>query len=121
MDLAASNLALGKSQPIGRTTAARDYASLFRAAIQRRLPQDNELVIPISGGRDSRHILVELLVGQEVALERLIAELKGHAPSPNPVQSFYFWNRTRRAVALLPFGGSERFSGSRSIPGSRSV
>ena len=236
----ASNLAQGKLQPIGRATAVDGYASLFRAAIRRRLPRDNEFVVPISGGRDSRHILFELLqagrrpkfcvtaqhfpprpnpdlevaghlcaalglrhvvlehptsrvrtelrknvethfcseehawglavadrlkgetrvlydgiagdilsaslyqseeklnlyyrdvqglahsllesrtnenvlrrlltphyyssVRPELAVKRLTAELKRHADSPNPMRSFYFWNRTRRAVALLPFG-----------------
>lgn len=236
----ASSLAQGRLQPISRATAVDDYASLFRAAIQRRLPQDSEFVVPISGGRDSRHILFELLeagrqpkfcvtarhfpprpnpdlevaknlcaalnlrhvvlnlpasrvraelsknvethfcseehawavamadrlkgearvlydgiagdilsaglyqsaeklrlyyadmqglarsllesrtdeivlrrlltpdfyssVGPELAVERLTTELNKHADSPNPVRSFYFWNRTRRAAALLPFG-----------------
>ena len=244
MDLA-SNLAQGKLHPISRAAAVNDYAFLFRAAIQRRLPQDNEFVIPISGGRDSRHILFELLqagrqpkfcvtarhfpprpnpdleaarnlctalglrhvvlerpasrvraelrknvethfcseehawglamadrlkretrvlydgiagdilsaglyqskqklklyygdvqglarsllesrtnenvlrrllapdyyssVRPELAVERLTAELKRHADSPNPMRSFYFWNRTRRAVALLPFGVLKNF------------
>jgi hypothetical protein len=239
MDLATS-LVQCKLQPISRAAAVEGYASLFRAAIQRRLPQGNEFVMPISGGRDSRHILFELMtagqqpkfcvtarhfpprpnpdlevaknlctalnlrhvvlelpasrvlteqrknvqthfcteehawalamadrlrgetrvlydgiaggilsacafqseeklqlyygdmqglartllesrtnenvirrlltpdfyscVAPELAVERLNAELKRHANSPNPVQSFYFWNRTRRAVALLPFG-----------------
>lgn len=235
-----SSLVQGRLQPISRAAAIEGYASLFRAAIQRRLPQGNEFVVPISGGRDSRHILFELLeagqqpkfcvtarhfpprpnpdmevaknlctalnlrhvvvdlpvsrvrtelrknvethfcseehawalamadrlkgeagvlydgiagdilsaglyqsseklqlyyddmqglarsllasrtdeivlrrllapgfyssVGPELAIERLTVELKRHADSPNPVRSFYFWNRTRRAVALLPFG-----------------
>lgn len=236
----ASSLVQGRLQPIRRAAAVDGYASLFRAAIQRRLPQNNEFVVPISGGRDSRHILFELLeagrqpkfcvtaqhfpprpnpdievaknlcaalnlrhvvldipasrvraelrknvethlcseehawavamadrlkgetrflydgiagdilsaglyqsaeklrlyyadmqglarsllesrtdeivlqkllapgfyssVGPELAIERLTAELNKHADSPNPVRSFYFWNRTRRAAALLPFG-----------------
>lgn len=236
----ASNLVQGRLQPLSRAAAVEGYASLFRAAIQRRLPQNNEFVVPLSGGRDSRHILFELLeagrqpkfcltaqhfpprpnpdievaknlcaalnlrhvvldipasrvraeqrknvethlcseehawaaamadrlkgetrflydgiagdilsaglyqsaeklrlyyadmqglarsllesrtdeivlqqllapgfyssVGPELAIERLTAELKKHADSPNPVRAFYFWNRTRRAVALLPFG-----------------
>jgi asparagine synthase (glutamine-hydrolysing) len=44
------------------------------------------------------------IVGPALAVERLTTELMRHADSPDPVQSFYFWNRTRRAVALLPFG-----------------
>lgn len=235
-----SSLVQGKLQPLSRAAAVEGYSSLFRAAIQRRLPPDNEFVVPISGGRDSRHILFELLeagqqpkfcvtarhfpprpnpdlevarnlcaalnvshvvldlpvsrvraelrkneethfcseehawaltmadhlngevrvlydgiagdilsaglyqseeklrlyyadmqglartllesrtdeavlrrlltpafyrsVGHDLAVARLTMELKRHADSPNPVRSFYFWNRTRRAVALLPFG-----------------
>lgn len=235
-----SSLVQGRLQPISRAAAVEAYASLFRDAILRRLPRHNEFVVPISGGRDSRHILFELLeagrqpkfcvtaqhfpprpnpdlevaknlcealnlrhvvvdlpvsrvraeqrknvethlcseehawavamadrlkgetrvlydglagdilsaglyqsaeklrlyhadmqglarsllesrtdeivlrrllapgfyssAGPELAIERLTAELKRHTDSPNPVRSFYFWNRTRRAVALLPFG-----------------
>jgi len=36
------------------------YAELFAQAITRRLPQDDRFTVPISGGRDSRHILLEL-------------------------------------------------------------
>lgn len=34
-------------------------------------------------------------------LERAIAP---HVQAPNPVASFYFWNRTRREVGLTPYG-----------------
>ncbi|MDX1251595.1 MAG: asparagine synthase [Gammaproteobacteria bacterium] len=235
-----SSLVQGKLQPLSRAAAVEGYSSLFRAAIQRRLPQGNEFVVPISGGRDSRHILFELLetgrqpkfcitarhfpprpnpdlevarnlcaalnvrhvvlglpvsrvqaelrknlethfcseehawalamadrlkgearvlydgiagdilsaglyqseeklrlyyadmqglalsllksrtgeavlqrlltpafyrsVDHDLAVARLTEELERHADSPNPVRSFYFWSRTRRAVALMPFG-----------------
>jgi len=235
-----SHLTESKLQSISRASAVDGYVSLFRAAIQRRLPADREYVMPISGGRDSRHILLELLaagripkfcvtarhfpprpnpdlataselcavlkvphlildlpdsrvraemeknvqthfcseehawsraladylrgktnmlydglagdilsaglyqsreklqlyyenrhglarallesrmaesvlhrllhpdfhqnLGQDLAVRRLAAELERHSESSNPVRSFYFWNRTRRAVALLPFG-----------------
>lgn len=36
------------------------YAELFAQAISRRLPADDRFTVPISGGRDSRHILLEL-------------------------------------------------------------
>lgn len=36
------------------------YASLFAQAISRRLPGQDRYTVPISGGRDSRHILLEL-------------------------------------------------------------
>lgn len=38
-----------------------------------------------------------------LACQRLARELARHAAMPNPVQSFYFWNRTRREIALSPF------------------
>ena len=40
--------------------AVDSYARLFRQAIARRRPPDT-FTVPISGGRDSRHILLELL------------------------------------------------------------
>jgi asparagine synthetase B (glutamine-hydrolysing) len=42
-------------------------------------------------------------LGEERAIERLAAELRRHADAPNPCGSFFFWNRTRREVALAPF------------------
>jgi asparagine synthetase B (glutamine-hydrolysing) len=36
------------------------YVELFRAAIARRLPDHDDFAVPLSGGRDSRHILLEL-------------------------------------------------------------
>lgn len=41
---------------------------------------------------------------REAALERVVKELGRHVDAANPVGSFYFWNRTRRCVALGPFG-----------------
>jgi len=42
-------------------------------------------------------------VPRERALERLRPEVLAHAAAPNPTSSFFFWNRTRREVALSPF------------------
>jgi asparagine synthase (glutamine-hydrolysing) len=39
----------------------------------------------------------------EVARHRLSEELKTHQDAPNPVGSFYFWNRTRREISLSPY------------------
>ena len=36
------------------------YIELFRQAMKRRLVRDRRVVLPLSGGRDSRHILLEL-------------------------------------------------------------
>ncbi len=40
---------------------------------------------------------------RERAHARLVRELRLHADAPNPIASFFFWNRTRRAIALSPF------------------
>jgi len=42
-------------------------------------------------------------LSDEVARERLIVELARHRHHHNPSRSFYFWNRTRREIALQPF------------------
>jgi asparagine synthase (glutamine-hydrolysing) len=48
------------AQPVNRAQALAGFASLFRQAMSRRLPADDRAVLPLSGGRDSRHILFEL-------------------------------------------------------------
>ena len=55
-------LALGKPQPqqLKRDQAIDAYIALFEAAIRRRLPEGEDFAVPLSGGRDSRHILLEL-------------------------------------------------------------
>ncbi len=40
----------------------------------------------------------------ELAISHLEKEVKTHLDSPNPVGSFFFWNRTRREIALVPYG-----------------
>ncbi|MER6910213.1 asparagine synthase-related protein [Streptomyces sp. NPDC000594] len=42
-----------------RDRAVDGFVELFREAVARRLPQD-PYILPLSGGRDSRHILLEL-------------------------------------------------------------
>ena len=42
-------------------------------------------------------------VNFECAVEHLSEELKKHAEHPNPIASFYVWNRTRREIALAPY------------------
>ena len=46
--------------PRSRRSAVDRYIDLFRQAIRRRLPTA-DYVLPLSGGRDSRHILYELV------------------------------------------------------------
>lgn len=41
-------------------------------------------------------------VGIERAVERIVKELQRHADATNPMQSFIFWNRTRRGVSQIP-------------------
>ena len=41
-------------------------------------------------------------ISYEVAVARLARELARHGQMPDPVKSFYFWNRTRREIALSP-------------------
>lgn len=40
------------------------------------------------------------LFSRDLAIEQLVLELSRHADAPNPVGSFYFYNRTRRTIAL---------------------
>jgi asparagine synthase (glutamine-hydrolysing) len=45
---------------IGQDAAIDQFIYLFRQAMQKRLPVDEDFAVPLSGGRDSRHILLEL-------------------------------------------------------------
>ena len=49
-----------EAQRLTRESAIEGYVSLFRTAIDRRLPEHDDFAVPLSGGRDSRHILLEL-------------------------------------------------------------
>jgi len=40
----------------------------------------------------------------EIAIHRIAREVEKHLDMPNPVASFSFWNRTRRMIALAPYG-----------------
>jgi hypothetical protein len=42
-------------------------------------------------------------VTKDVAVNRLVKELERHIDTSNPVLSYTFWNRTRRAVSSIPF------------------
>jgi len=53
-------LTIGRAAHYSRNEAIDGYISLFRAAIRRRIPPSEDFAIPLSGGRDSRHILLEL-------------------------------------------------------------
>jgi len=47
-------------QSLSRSAALDAYIEAFRNAIRRRVSDGRRLVLPLSGGRDSRHILLEL-------------------------------------------------------------
>jgi len=53
-------LALGKAAHWTRSNAVDAFMATARAAIRRRLPATDDFVVPLSGGMDSRHILLEL-------------------------------------------------------------
>jgi asparagine synthase (glutamine-hydrolysing) len=50
---------VGNRLEVSRADALQIYAELFRQAVRRRLPS-GQVALPLSGGRDSRHILFEL-------------------------------------------------------------
>src|SRR6266508_1116609 len=49
-----------KPQRITHASAVEGFAALFAAAVERRVPDHDSFAVPLSGGRDSRHILLEL-------------------------------------------------------------
>lgn len=76
--------------------------SLFRSGELRRyaeeeVPGDAYLPVALAPALLRR-------MPRALAVERMERELRTHADAPNPVGSFRFWNRTRRAVAMAPFG-----------------
>lgn len=54
-------LALPTPQQLDQSQALEAYIALFGESIRKRLPADKEFAVLLSGGRDSRHILLELL------------------------------------------------------------
>lgn len=64
---------------IGRAAALDGYVELFRAAVRRRAPR-GRVVLPLSGGRDSRHLLFELVAAGVVPATTVTAR---HFP-PRP-------------------------------------
>jgi asparagine synthase (glutamine-hydrolysing) len=50
---------LGDRAEISRAEALQTYADLFRQAVRKRMPS-GQVALPLSGGRDSRHVLFEL-------------------------------------------------------------
>ena len=50
-----------RPDPMSRTAAMDGYIQLFRQSIRKRLMPASPIRLPLSGGRDSRHILLELV------------------------------------------------------------
>ncbi len=50
-----------KINPVSREEAIDGYIDLFRSAMKRRIVEGAPIKLPLSGGRDSRHILLELV------------------------------------------------------------
>jgi hypothetical protein len=48
--------------------------------------------------------LLGIRVHQDDVLQRIATTLAEFGEEANPVAAFYFWNRTRRKIALAPFG-----------------
>jgi hypothetical protein len=67
---------------ISAPAAIDAYAELFRTAVRRRLPDAGErYVLPLSGGRDSRHILLELVAaGAAPSAIVTVAKHRSHDP-----------------------------------------
>lgn len=65
------------------------------------------LATEILGARHSDKLFLKqwkLMADYESAAELLQTELRLHVSANNPVNSFYFWNRTRRAIGAYTFG-----------------
>ena len=56
----ATTLPIAQRREMSRHSAMDAYVDLFRAAIARRGAPARPLMVPLSGGRDSRHIVLEL-------------------------------------------------------------
>jgi asparagine synthetase B (glutamine-hydrolysing) len=72
---------VGRPGGLGRAAALDGFIALVRQAVGRRLPSRGEFAMPLSGGRDSRHLLLELCAaGFKPAV---CITLKHYPPRPN--------------------------------------
>ena len=72
----AFDIAHPASSTMSRSAAVDRYGEAFRAAMRRLLPE-GEIVLPLSGGRDSRHILFEIV---EAGRKPLAVTMRRWAP-----------------------------------------
>ena len=59
------------------------FIDLFRASIDRRKPNDDRFAVPLSGGLDSRHILLELLAQGHRPAFAITSRFPPPRPSPD--------------------------------------
>lgn len=64
----------------------------------------NELAERLVSPQQVPYFRDQALFPRTDALSEVHAELTKHQKAPNPVGSFYFWNRTRVGIAAAPFG-----------------
>jgi hypothetical protein len=88
----------------GITTPSRLEA--FRSGRFTELADD--FLGPPSGRLSYLRPELRLRLSRERAVARFAAECARFAAAPNPPAAFWFWNRTRRAVGLLPYGVWQR-------------
>jgi len=70
-----------REQRLSREQIVDGFIYLFRQSIRRRLPGSGNFAVPVSGGRDSRHILFELL--HQGYSPSLCITAKHHPPRPD--------------------------------------
>jgi asparagine synthase (glutamine-hydrolysing) len=69
-----------------------------RAIAEELLTANEELFVRLLPPEFARKL------GRELAISHLQSEVQHHLGRPNPVGSFFFCNRTRREIALVPYG-----------------
>lgn len=82
-------------------------AGLFLGEWNLKLFQENrldELAERLTGKDPVPYFRDQALFPRIDALAEVRAELAKHRGAPNPVGSFYFWNRTRVCIAAVPYG-----------------
>lgn len=81
LQVRSSGAAPSQTEALGFDEAVETYRELFAQSISRRLPGDDRFTVPVSGGRDSRHILLEL--ARQGARPRSCATVKYRPPATN--------------------------------------
>lgn len=75
----------------------RDTRAIAAALMEKNAASFSGLSRVLSGKLDKAASL-------EAATRRIAREVGKHLDMPNPIASFFFWNRTRRMTALAPYG-----------------